>query len=575
MKKKEALSDAEILRRNAEEQLERMRALANKGSSESDILKLNHELAVHQIELEMQNKELLAAKEDLEIVLEKYTGLYDFAPTGYMTLSKEGEIIELNFYISRLLGKDRRNLLKNTFDLFVANESKMTFKHFLDEIFMSQTRQTCEVTISREGNSFIVYIIGFLNKNEKYADLNLIDITERKEAEEKLKKVLDDFTVANKELQQSIQLNADKDLFISVLAHDLRNPFGVLLGYTELLSENISNLKIHEIRKYVNEINKSSHDTYSLLEDLLKWSRVRTGKVPFELQKFNFINICREVIEILRPNALKKNIKISCSSNEEIDFMADAEMIKAVFRNLISNAIKFTECDGIISISARKTDGNIVFTVSDNGIGIEPERLPKLFDIAQFHTTPGTGNETGTGLGLLLCKEFIEKHGGKIWVESHVGKGSTFYFNIPYHSGMSTKNIVPDSFAESNIRKLKILIADDDAALRLVLSNLLREFCKEMLFAGNGVEAVDLFRNNQDVDLILMDYHMPKMNGYEAANQIRAISSKVIIIVETADNYSELIEHSPREGINDYFFKPYNKDFLIKLMKKYFSKQTD
>lgn len=575
MKKKEALSDTEILRRNAEEQLERMRALANKGSSESDILKLNHELAVHQIELEMQNKELLAAKEDLEIVLEKYTGLYDFAPTGYMTLSKEGEIIELNFYISRLLGKDRRNLLKNTFDLFVANESKMTFKHFLDEIFMSQTRQTCEVTISREGNSFIVYIIGFLNKNEKYADLNLIDITERKEAEEKLKKVLDDFTVANKELQQSIQLNADKDLFISVLAHDLRNPFGVLLGYTELLSENISNLKIHEIRKYVNEINKSSHDTYSLLEDLLKWSRVRTGKVPFELQKFNFINICREVIEILRPNALKKNIKISCSSNEEIDFMADAEMIKAVFRNLISNAIKFTECDGIISISARKTDGNIVFTVSDNGIGIEPERLPKLFDIAQFHTTPGTGNETGTGLGLLLCKEFIEKHGGKIWVESHVGKGSTFYFNIPYHSGMSTKNIVPDSFAESNIRKLKILIADDDAALRLVLSNLLREFCKEMLFAGNGVEAVDLFRNNQDVDLILMDYHMPKMNGYEAANQIRAISSKVIIIVETADNYSELIEHSPRECINDYFFKPYNKDFLIKLMKKYFSKQTD
>jgi len=572
LKRKEVSIDADILRRNAEKQLEKKQVRPGRRTSDSEILKLNHELAVHQIELEMQNKELIAAKENLENILEKYTGLYNFAPTGYLTLTREGEIADLNFCSARMLGSDRSSIIKKPFDFFVAAESKIIFKRFLDEIFLTQSRQSCEVTMVNGRKPIIIaYLIGFLNKDERNTDINLIDITERKQAEEKLKAVLEELTAANKELRQSIQMNADKDLFISVLAHDLRNPFGVLLGYTELLSEKISSLNRDEIRKYAEEIYKSSNDTFSLLEDLLKWSRVRTGKIPFNLQRTSYDKICRDVVDILRPDADKKNIQIICASCEEIDFTADSEMLKAVFRNLISNAIKFTGWDGVINISAMKSHGEIVFTVSDNGIGIEPERIPKLFDISQFHTTSGTGNETGTGLGLLLCREFIEKHGGTIWVESTVGKGSTFYFNIPHRSEINIKNIVPDASPDSSI-KIKILIADDDEALRLVLSSLIKEFGKEMLFAANGVEAVEIFRDNTDIDLILMDYHMPKMNGYEAANQIRAISRNVIIIVETADNYSDLIEFTPRDCINDFFFKPYNKDFIIKLLKKYFSK---
>ena len=454
MKKKQVLTDSEILRKNAEGILEKKRGKPGKSPSESDILKLNHELAVHQIELEIQNKELMDAKEHLENILEKYTSLYDFAPTGYLTLSREGEIIELNFYAAKILGKERRSLIKNSFGLFVTNEFKLIFNRFLNEIFLTQSRQSCEVTIINSENIPVnVYLIGMLNKNEKHADINLIDITERKQAEEKLKNVLNELTTTNKELQQSLQLNADKDLFISVLAHDLRNPFGVLLGFTELLSEGITKLDMDEIQKLVEEIRKSSHDTYSLLEDLLKWSRVRTGKIPFELKRMNYIAICREVVEILRSNASKKNIKINCSNVEDFNFMADEEMIKAVFRNLISNAIKFTQQDGSINVFARKAKDSIIFSVSDNGIGIAPERLGKLFDIAQFHTTRGTQNEKGTGLGLLLCKEFIEKHGGKIWVESEPGKGSTFYFSIPYQEELNVKNTFPESTPENRYQK--------------------------------------------------------------------------------------------------------------------------
>ena len=144
-----------------------------------------------------------------------------------------------------------------------------------------------------------------------------------------------------------------------------------------------------------------------------------------------FTNICHDVIENLELNAKIKNITINHSAMEEINIFADIDMLKMVLRNLISNAIKFTNNGGQIDISAEQTDSTITISVLDNGIGIEPESLTKIFDISQFHTTTGTAEEKGTGLGLLLCKEFVEKHGGKIWVDSEFGKGSEFKFTLP------------------------------------------------------------------------------------------------------------------------------------------------
>jgi signal transduction histidine kinase len=248
--------------------------------------------------------------------------------------------------------------------------------------------------------------------------------------EEKEKRAAELINV-NKSLEQSIQLNADKNLFISILAHDLRSPFNALLGLSELLLENIQKYDIEEIEKSIILINKSSQNTFELLEDLLKWAGMQSGKLPFNPQKVSFGNVCKEIREILRLYAQAKKIAIYCFDVDNMNIMADIDMLKAIFRNLISNAIKFTNDSGQIDIYAERNQTDVTITISDNGIGIKPENISKLFNISQIHSTTGTAKETGSGLGLVICKEFVERHGGKIWVESEYGKGSNFKFTLP------------------------------------------------------------------------------------------------------------------------------------------------
>ena len=554
------LSEAEILRQRAEELLTKQ--TSKKGSKKSDVLKLNHEITVFQLELEIQNQELIDAKENLDVSLEKYIDLYDFAPSGFLTLTRGGQIMGLNLCASMMLGIERSHLMKTLFGSYLTDDTKQLFYNFLNKIFINQVGQSCEMTLNNKSSLPVyVYLNGVLSKNGLYADISMMDITERKLAEEKL-------IISNKELKQSLQLNTDKDLFISILAHDLRNPFGVLLGYTELL-KNAQQLNGSEVNNLVNEIYRSTLSTYNLLEDLLKWSRLRMGKFPFEPRSVSFSDLCIDIENFLSPIAETKKITIKCFADKEINVLADVDMLKAVFRNLISNAIKFTRENGIIKISAEQTSSSIIFSISDNGIGIEHENLIKLFDISQLHTSKGTENEKGTGLGLLLCKDFVEKHGGKIWVESEYGKGSVFYFTIPYKSVKREKNIIEDSDKEVHDYNLKVLIADDEEGLRLILGMMMKSYCREILVAENGFEAVAICKNNPDIDLILIDMNMPKMNGSEAVKLIRMINKEVIIIAETGKILSEISEELGY-GINDYFFKPYHKTFLNELIIKHF-----
>jgi len=379
--------------------------------------------------------------------------------------------------------------------------------------------------------------------------------------------------IANNELKQLLQLNADKDLFISILAHDLRSPLSVLLGLSDLVTENIRQFNIDKIEKLVNEINQSAQNTFALLQDLLKWSRVQSGKIPFEPQNLSFTDICKDIIKILNPNAIAKNITINYSSADEINFFADVDMIKTVLRNLVSNAIKFTNNSGAININAEVNSGNLTISVSDNGIGIEPESLTKLFNISKIHTTTGTAKEKGTGLGLLLCKEFVEKHGGKIWVESECGKGSIFYFNIPYNAESKEKNVILTNSEDNQIKNLKILIVDDNELLRIILYELVKKFGKEFLYAKTGVEAVAACHDNTDIDLILMDYLMPEMDGYEATRQIRLFNKEVVIIVQTAYVLSNESEMAIESGCNDCISKPINKTLMYEIIQKYFNKK--
>ncbi len=202
--------------------------------------------------------------------------------------------------------------------------------------------------------------------------------------------------------------------------------------------------------------------------------------------------------------------------------------------------------------------------------------INKIFNIAENYSTPGTQKETGTGLGLILCKEFVEKHSGKIWVESEEGKGSTFFFAIPFSIEPEDKSVNVEVVAadepKNNIQNLKILIAEDDETSKTLLSIEVEKFSREILKAKNGFDAVEICRNNPDTDLILMDMQMPVMNGYEATRRIREFNNEVVIIAQTAFALSGDREKSIAAGCNDYISKPINKAELIALIHRYFRK---
>lgn len=248
-----------------------------------------------------------------------------------------------------------------------------------------------------------------------------IDITEKKLAQMKLEKYLEELK----------ELNATKDKFFSILAHDLKNPFGALKNLAEILKDMYQEFSEEERTEIIDEMNKTSKKLYELLEDLLTWSRSQRGVIPFNPEEIFLKHITGNCIELLRESAKSKSINLIDETDANLKIVCDVNMITTVVRNLLNNAIKFTPENGEVKIFNEENENEIIVAVKDTGIGISDEDKPKLFRIDVHHTTIGTSQEKGTGLGLILCKEFVEKHGGRIWVESELGKGATFKFTIP------------------------------------------------------------------------------------------------------------------------------------------------
>jgi signal transduction histidine kinase len=221
--------------------------------------------------------------------------------------------------------------------------------------------------------------------------------------------------------------------FLSIVAHDLRSPFSSIIGILELLKLSLRKFNKNEVEEYINIVYNSANNTLSLLDNLLIWAVSQNKEKNFNPVKVNLYELLREEIESLRTVARQKQIAMSHSIEPGLNVTADLQMVKTILRNLINNAIKYTNINGKISINACELKQFVEVTVKDNGIGISAENQRKLLKIDSFHSTPGTHNEKGTGLGLLLCKEFIELHGGNMRIESEAGKGSRFSFTLPHY----------------------------------------------------------------------------------------------------------------------------------------------
>jgi PAS domain S-box-containing protein len=391
------------------------------------------------------------------------------------------------------------------------------------------------------------------------------DITIRKETE----------FILQKKNEELLKLNTEKDKFFSVIAHDLRSPFNAFLGFTRMMEEELPTLTFDELQNIASAMRKSANMLFHLLENLLEWSRMQRGLSSFKPESFQLKDQIFTGIELVRDAAEKKQISIRYNIPGDLSMTADTQMFESLIRNLVFNAIKFTPKGGEITIAAsQKTDLSVELSIRDTGIGMNKDILDKLFHLDEYTNRKGTDGEPSTGLGLIICKDFVEKHGGKIWAESEVGEGSTFYLIIPYLAEPQKKPFDADNLQSNKTliknKKLKILIAEDDETSLMLMSIALKKISKEILKASTGTDAVQICRNNPDVDLIMMDIKMPGMDGYEATRHIRQFNKEVVIIAQTAFGMFGDNEKAIEAGCNDYITKPLDLVSLMRLIHTYF-----
>lgn len=283
------------------------------------------------------------------------------------------------------------------------------------------------------------------------------DITERRVAEDKLKTYMEELqmnqdlleeragqlVVLNSQLEESRRelkiLNDGKDKLFSIVAHDLRSPFTSLLGYAQFLSEDIGELETDKIQEFAGNIHRSLKDIYHLIENLLKWSRVQAGRITFSPDTFDLNELINNILDLYTITATRKEIQIQNKLSSKLMIFADKFMVDTIIRNLVSNAIKYTNQGGRVEIDTKTEESFALVSVKDTGIGMNEEQMLQVYDLDKKIVTKGTMKEPGTGLGLILCKEFIERHGGKIWINSEENKGSEFIFTLPL-----TKEKIPN-----------------------------------------------------------------------------------------------------------------------------------
>jgi len=351
--------------------------------------------------------------------------IYKNVPLPYQSLDEEGVIVDINPAWGKIMGYSREDIIGEKFESFLSEDSKKKFKESY-KIFKEKGEVSDQQLDLINQNQSIINA-NFHGRveyaNNKFLRTHCIfsDITVQREAEQ---------TLIESE-QRLRELNATKDKFFSIIAHDLKNPFNDLMGFTQLLALNIKKYDLQKIEKFTKIIHQSSKLAYNLLENLLDWSRSQTGILNFEPEKILINKLIEENIDLLDSTAKNKNIKIYPEFDTITYAFADKNMVRTIIRNLISNAIKYTNQGGYININSYCDNKKCEISVTDNGIGISKENINKIFKIDESYSTVGTEREKGTGLGLILCKEFVGKNGGKLWIKSEPNKGSTFSFTLP------------------------------------------------------------------------------------------------------------------------------------------------
>ena len=388
----------------------------------------------------------------------------------------------------------------------------------------------------------------------------------------------------NKELciakENSEENDRLKSAFLANMSHEIRTPMNGILGFASLLKKkNLTDEKQHE---YIDIIEKSGARMLKIINDIIDVSKIESGLMEILISKTNINEQIEYIYTFFKPEVDDKGLQLSFKNNlpsEKAFIKTDKEKVYAILLNLVKNAVKYTNKGSIEFGYILKTNGEpfeIEFYVKDTGIGIAKKRQGAIFE--RFIQADISDKQAlqGAGLGLTITKAYVKMLDGKIWVESEEGKGSIFYFTIPYNAEpeeeIITKDTVSANEEENNINNLKILIVEDDDTIVKLIAKIVEKYCKKVLITGNGVKAVEICKDNPDIDLVLMDIKLPELDGYEATKQIRQFNKEVTIFAQTACALSGDKEKAIEAGCNGYISKPFGQIAFDDLMKKYFTK---
>ncbi|MCK9209905.1 MAG: PAS domain S-box protein [Ignavibacteriaceae bacterium] len=363
------------------------------------------------------------AEEHIAALALRYRTLLQTASDGIHILDSQGNIFEANEAFCKMLGYTHEELLKLNVADWDMQWSREKLSDDMNEfinhptIFETKHRRKDGTILDVEINNVSVTLEG---RNYLYAASR--NITERKRTEEEIKQ----------KNEQLVNLNSEKDKFFSIIAHDLKSPFQGFLGLTQIMAEEARSFSADDWTKFGKEMHQTANNLFALLKNLLEWAQMQKGSMSFQPKELSLSDMIAENVETIKRRSEQKGITVINEATGFINAYADEKMINSVLLNLLSNAIKFTKRNGTVTVKANKVAEKMIeISVSDTGVGMQKSVVEKLFKIGEKTGSKGTEGELSTGLGLLLCREFVEKHGGKIWVDSEEGRGSTFYFTMP------------------------------------------------------------------------------------------------------------------------------------------------
>lgn len=549
----------------------------NRGMGRSERFVFMHE---NISKSKIAEQELIKAKEKAEENEKQFRLLYENSPLGTYIALPEGNIISVNNTALKMLGSPSEEATKqiNILHFPPLIENGYTEK-FLECI---QTGKTIALSIrykSKWGklNYLSSYLIPLKNINGKVEKVYTImqDITEQKQAEE-------DLILAKEKAEESDRL---KSAFLANMSHEIRTPMNGILGFAGLLKE--PNLSGEEQQDYIKIIEQSGTRMLNIINDIVDISKIEAGLMKLDIRETNINEQIEYIYTFFKPEVEAKGLNLSFDNQltaKDATIRTDREKVYAILTNLVKNAIKYTPSGSIefgyvlkkgSQTNAIELSKNVElhFFVKDTGVGVPMNRQQAIFERFIQSDIEDTMAQQGAGLGLAITKAYVEMLGGRIWVDSQEGQGSTFWFTLPYNVELAEKfdaHKFESSMDTNPVRKFKILITEDDEISALLLGKNLKNLGSELLTATTGIEAVDLCRQNPDIDLILMDVRMPQMNGYDAVREIRKFNKEVVIIAQTAFGLSGEREKAIAAGCNDYLAKPIEREELLDLIKKYF-----